>query len=66
MFVVLKAGYRVTAEEIVEFCRGRLAPYKVPKFVEFRAELPKTAVGKILRRQLIAEEAAGRAEQVVA
>jgi long-chain acyl-CoA synthetase len=66
VFVVLKAGERATAEEIVEFCRGRLAPYKVPKFVEFRAELPKTVVGKILRRQLIAEEAAGRAEQVVA
>ncbi len=66
VFVVLKPGERATAEEIIELCRGRLAPYKVPKYVEFRAELPKTAVGKVLRRQLIAEEAAGQAERPAA
>jgi long-chain acyl-CoA synthetase len=40
----------------MEFCRERLARYKVPKYVEFRQELPKTMVGKILRRQLMEEE----------
>ncbi len=50
--VVLKAGQRATAEEIQAFCRERLAPYKVPKVVEFAQELPKTLVGKVLRRAL--------------
>jgi long-chain acyl-CoA synthetase len=45
-----------TEEEIVAFCRENLARYKVPKFVEFRDELPKTMVGKILRRVLLEEE----------
>ena len=39
-------------EELRTFCRGELAPYKVPAHVEFRAELPKTMVGKVLRRAL--------------
>ncbi len=51
-FVVLKPGETATEEEIIEFCRKNLAPYKVPKFVEFRDSLPKTQVGKILRREL--------------
>jgi len=55
-FVVLKAGETATEEEIIEFCRQNLAPYKVPKFVEFRDELPKTMVGKVLRRILRDEE----------
>ncbi len=55
-FVVLKDGQTVTTEEIIAWCRAGLAPYKVPKQVEFRAELPKTMVGKILRRQLMEEE----------
>jgi long-chain acyl-CoA synthetase len=45
-----------------DFCRGKLAPYKVPARVEFRSELPKTFVGKVLRRALVAaagEQAAG-------
>lgn len=50
--VVLKAGRRATAEDIQAFCRERLAPYKVPKVVEFAQELPKTLVGKVLRRAL--------------
>jgi len=41
---------------IIAHCRASLAPYKVPKLIEFRAELPKTAIGKVLRRILIAEE----------
>lgn len=57
VFVVLKSGQTVTTEEIIAWCKEGLAPYKVPKFVEFRAELPKTMVGKILRRQLMEEEA---------
>ncbi|MDK2877131.1 MAG: long-chain acyl-CoA synthetase [Archaeoglobaceae archaeon] len=57
-FVVLKPEFRgkVTAEEIIKFCKERLAAYKVPKLIEFRDELPKSAVGKILRRVLKEEE----------
>jgi long-chain acyl-CoA synthetase len=55
-FIVLKEGETATEEEIIAFCRENLAPYKVPKFVEFRDELPKTLVGKILRRALLEEE----------
>ncbi len=55
-FVVLREGEMATEEEIIQFCRDRLAPYKVPKLVEFRDSLPKTTVGKILRRQLAEEE----------
>ena len=55
-YIVLKAGASATEEEIVAHCRASLAPYKVPKLIEFRAELPKTAIGKVLRRILVAEE----------
>lgn len=55
-YIVLKEGKSVTDKELNEFCRKNLAAYKVPRFYEFRAELPKTAVGKILRRTLIDEE----------
>jgi long-chain acyl-CoA synthetase len=51
-YVVLKAGQSASEEQIIEFCRQNLAPYKVPKFVEFRDELPKSEVGKVLRREL--------------
>lgn len=54
--IVLKKGASLTAEEIQEWCRGRLTRYKVPRIVEFRDSLPKTAVGKILRRQLKEED----------
>ncbi len=57
IFVVLRQGQTATSEEIIEWCREGLARYKVPKFVEFRQELPKTMIGKILRRELIEEEA---------
>jgi long-chain acyl-CoA synthetase len=56
-FIVLKDGQTATEEEIIEFCKQNLAPYKVPKYVEFREQLPKTLVGKILRRELAKEEA---------
>ena len=55
-FVVLRPGAQATPEDIIEFCRGHLARFKVPKFVEFRDALPKTFVGKVLRRELAAEE----------
>ena len=57
-FVVLKAGETATAEEIISFCREKLAAYKSPKLVEFRQDLPKSAVGKVLRKILRDEEAA--------
>jgi long-chain acyl-CoA synthetase len=50
--VVLKDGERVTAEELVAFCRARLTAYKAPRLVEFRPELPITPTGKLLRRLL--------------
>lgn len=54
-FVVLKVNTTCTAEELAAFCRERLAPYKVPRLIEFRQELPKTQVGKVLRRVLVEE-----------
>ncbi len=55
-WIVLKRDVNApSAEEIRAYCRERLAPYKVPAHVEFRTELPKTMVGKILRRVLVAE-----------
>ena len=51
-WVVLRAGHTATETELRAFCRERLAPYKVPSRVEFRADLPKTMVGKVLRRAL--------------
>jgi long-chain acyl-CoA synthetase len=53
-FVVLRPGVTATADELIEYCRGNLTAYKVPRTVEFRASLPKTNVGKILRRELVA------------
>jgi len=57
-WVVLKPGTTATEDEVRAYCRERLAPYKVPGRVEFRTELPKTMVGKILRRALAASERA--------
>lgn len=61
-YIVLKEGMSATEEELIDFCRENMAPYKVPKFIEFREELPKTLVGKILRRALVEEEAKRQAE----
>ena len=55
-YIVLKDGMTATAEEIIEFCKEQLSKFKVPKEVEFRKELPKTLVGKVLRRVLRDEE----------
>jgi long-chain acyl-CoA synthetase len=55
-FVKLKAGAYVTTEQLIEYSKQYLAPYKVPKEIEFLAELPKSSVGKLLRRMLRQEE----------
>jgi long-chain acyl-CoA synthetase len=52
-WVVLRAGSATTRDELRAYCRERLAPYKVPAHIEFRNELPRTMVGKILRRELV-------------
>lgn len=51
-FFVVKKDPSLTEKDIIAHCRKNLTNYKVPKFVEFREELPKTNVGKILRRAL--------------
>ena len=63
VYIVLRDGQTATEQEILDYCHSRMARYKVPKHVEFRTELPKSMVGKVLRRQLVAEEVARRAER---
>lgn len=56
-FIVKKLEYKdTTEEEIIDFCKEKLAKFKVPKLIEFREDLPKSTVGKILRRDLVEEE----------
>lgn len=56
-FVVLKSDVKgVSAYDLMRWCRERLAPYKIPQYIEFRDMLPKSKVGKLLRRELRAEE----------
>jgi len=55
-YIVLKEGMTATEEEIIRFCREQLSKFKVPKHIEFRDLLPKTLVGKVLRRVLRDEE----------
>jgi long-chain acyl-CoA synthetase len=57
-WIVRRPDQQVTVDEIRAFCRERLTGYKVPKHIEFRDSLPKTMVGKVLRRELVAEELA--------
>jgi long-chain acyl-CoA synthetase len=61
-WVVLKPGQTATVDEIRDFCKDKLAKYKIPYRVEFRDTLPKTMVGKVLRRSLAEEEAAKQEE----
>jgi long-chain acyl-CoA synthetase len=58
---IVKKDPNLTADDIIKFCHGQLTNYKVPKQIEFRTELPKTNVGKILRRQLRDEKKAAAA-----
>jgi long-chain acyl-CoA synthetase len=58
-WIVLKAGETADEAEIKAFCKERLAAYKVPTHYEFRSELPKTTVGKILRRELVRQHKEG-------
>jgi len=58
VYIVLKPGETATPEEIIAFCREKLAAYKVPRLVEFRTSLPKSAIGKVLRKILREEETA--------
>jgi len=58
-WIVVKPGETLTAEELKAYCKEHLAPYKVPSHFEFRSELPKTTVGKILRRELVRQHKEG-------
>jgi long-chain acyl-CoA synthetase len=51
-YVVLKEGETATEDEIIAFCRERMAAYRAPRLIEFRDDLPKTMIGKVLRRAL--------------
>jgi long-chain acyl-CoA synthetase len=66
-WVVVKPGETMTEDEVKEWCTKSLAKYKIPRQVEFRPELPKTTVGKVLRRELVRQhtEAEGKKEQWV-
>jgi long-chain acyl-CoA synthetase len=57
-FVVLKTGETLTEEEVIKYCAERLAKYKVPRLVEFMSSLPKSGVGKVVRKELRAMEMA--------
>jgi long-chain acyl-CoA synthetase len=62
-FVVLKPGVEAsekTRQELVQYCKQELAPFKVPKIVEFRESLPKSLIGKVIRRELRAKQAVHR------
>jgi long-chain acyl-CoA synthetase len=63
VFVVLKEGETATPQDLIDFCKTRLAVYKLPTEIEFRLELPKTAVGKVLRKELRDEEMAKRGKK---
>ena len=62
-YIVPKEGETLTVPEVVSFCRKKLASYKVPRLIEFREELPKSLVGKVLRRVLREEEERRSAEE---
>ena len=62
-YVVPRQGETLTKADIIAWCRQKLANYKVPRLVEFRESLPKTIVGKVLRRALREEEEQKRAQR---
>ena len=62
VFIVLKESETATEQEMIAYCEGKLAKYKWPTEIEFRGELPKTNVGKVLKKELRAEELKKRGE----
>jgi long-chain acyl-CoA synthetase len=60
-FVVLRPGMAASVDDLIEHCRRGLTAYKVPKLIEFRDSLPKTNIGKILRRELAGSDSTARA-----
>ena len=62
-WVVLKPGETMTDENVKEWCTKSLAKYKIPRHVEFRTELPKTTVGKTLRRELVRQHIEAEAKK---
>jgi long-chain acyl-CoA synthetase len=59
---IVKRDQSLTEKELIDYCHKNMTNYKVPKYVVFRTELPKSNVGKIIRRVLKEEEAAGKAK----
>ena len=59
-FVKLRAGQSLDAEALTAFLKDKLSPIEMPKEIEFRDELPKTLIGKLSKKELIAEETAKR------
>ena len=57
-YIVLQPNTEATENEFIVFCKTKMAAFKVPRHVEFRDELPRTIVGKVLRRKLVEEEKA--------
>ncbi|MGD0376579.1 MAG: long-chain fatty acid--CoA ligase, partial [Streptosporangiaceae bacterium] len=51
--VVLRPGASLTAPELIEYCKERIAAYKYPRVIEFRAALPRNALGKVLKDELV-------------
>jgi len=60
--IVAKTGKTLSEKELDKYCRKNLAAFKVPRLYEFREELPKTIIGKVLKRQLIEESIEGKSE----
>ena len=60
VYVVLKEGQIATEKELLEYCQGKLAKYKLPTKIEFISELPKSNVGKVLRKVLRDMEKKGK------
>ncbi len=52
-FVMLRPGASLTAQELIEYCKERMAAYKYPRVIEFRAALPRNTLGKVLKDELV-------------
>jgi long-chain acyl-CoA synthetase len=58
-WVVLREGQQLSEDELRQFCHTKLTGYKVPKHIEFRDSLPKSMIGKVLRRELVSQQKSG-------